>query len=103
MHLHQADELRRIRITLVVMTLILLFSGGRSANVTVDQIDDQGTGAPTYHKNLVPLGNGYFGLYSGDRQSEQDNKMKVYYYNDKENKMVLKQDVNLDTVEENLE
>ncbi|WNB91204.1 hypothetical protein [Bacillus sp. NEB1478] len=103
MHLYQADELRRIRITLVVMTIILLFSGGRSANVTVDHIDEQMTGIPTYHKNLVPLGNGYFGLYSGDRQSEQDNKMKVYYYNDKENKMVLKQDVNLGTVEENLE
>jgi hypothetical protein len=103
MYNQPADELRRIRITLVVMTIILLFSGGGSANVTVDHSDEQFFEAPTYHKNLVPLGNGYFGLYSGDRQSEDDNKMKIYYYNDKENKLVLKKDVNLDTVEENLE
>jgi hypothetical protein len=103
MNMPSNDELRRIRITLVVMTIILLFTGGRGANVTVDHTEDAIYEPPSYHKNLVPLGNGYFGLYSGDKEDDQDNRMKVYFYDEKANKLVLKQDTNLDTVEESLE
>jgi hypothetical protein len=76
-----------------------VFTAGRGTNVTVDHSNDQMNDVSSYHKNLVPLGNGYFGLFSGDTEAEEDNKMKVYFYNEKENKMVLKNDVNLDTVE----
>jgi hypothetical protein len=94
------DELRRIRITLIVIAIILVFTPGRSSNVTVDHnYDDMSYNENTYHKNLVPLGNGYFGLFSGDRESFEDNQMKVYFYDEKENKMVLKREVDLDMVE----
>ncbi|MFD1356658.1 hypothetical protein ACFQ4X_02010 [Fictibacillus halophilus] len=94
-----SDELRRIRITLIVIAIIMVFSSGGS-NVTVDHnYDDMSYQESKFHKNLVPLGNGYFGLFSGDTEQVEDNQMKVYFYNEKENKMVLMRDVNLDTVE----
>jgi ribosome biogenesis protein Nip4 len=100
MYLQPTDELRRIRITLVWMTVILLFTGGGSS-VTVDHLDStpSNSSVTTFQKNLVPLGNGYFGLFTGDREMESDNQMKVYYYDAKENKLVLMKDLNLDTVE----
>ncbi|MFG6496422.1 hypothetical protein P8610_13735 [Fictibacillus sp. UD] len=50
-------------------------------------------------RTLCHLGNGYFGLYSGDVHSDEDNRMKIYYYDEVENKLVLKREENLDTVE----
>ncbi|MCM3733380.1 hypothetical protein M3196_17145 [Fictibacillus nanhaiensis] len=100
MYSNFGDELRRIRITLIAIAIILVIIPGRSSTVTVDHnYDDMSVSGNTYHKNLVPLGNGYFGLYTGDRELKDDNQMKVYFYDEKENKMVLKREVNLDTVE----
>lgn len=94
-----SDELRRIRITLIVIAIIMIFFTGGS-NVTVDHnYEDIHYQGSEFHKNLVPLGNGYFGLFSGDTELKEDNEMKVYFYNEKENKMVLKREVNLDTVQ----
>jgi hypothetical protein len=94
------DELRRIRITLIVMAIILVFTPGGSSNVTVDHnYEEMSYSGNTFHKNLVPLGNGYFGLFSGDMESFENNQMKVYFYDEKENKMVLKSEVNLNSVE----
>jgi hypothetical protein len=92
-----SDELRRIRITLIVIALILVFAPRGSSNVTVDH--NNGDMPSKYHKNLVPLGNGYFGLFTGDAELKDDNEMKVYFYDEKQNKMVLIREVNLDTVE----
>jgi hypothetical protein len=94
-----SDELRRIRITLIVIAIIMVFLPG-SSNVTVDHnYDDMSYQGNKFHKNLVPLGNGYFGLFNGDTDSVEDNEMKVYFYDQKENNMVLMREVNLDTVE----
>ncbi|ANX11367.1 hypothetical protein ABE41_005060 [Fictibacillus arsenicus] len=94
-----SDELRRIRITLIVIAIIMVFLPG-SSNVTVDHnYDDMSYQGSKFHKNLVPLGNGYFGLFSGDTELKDDNEMKVYFYDEKENKMMLMREVNLDTVE----
>lgn len=71
-----------------------------SRNVTVDHnYDDMSYQESKFHKNLVPLGNGYFGLFSGDTELVDDNQMKIYFYDEKQNKMVLMREVNLDTVE----
>jgi hypothetical protein len=100
MYSNFGDELRRIRITLIAIAIILVFIPGRSSSVTVDHnYDDISSSGNTYHKNLVPLGNGYFGLYTGDKELKDDNQMKVYFYDEKENKMLLKREVNLDIVE----
>lgn len=94
-----SDELRRIRITLIVIAVILVFVPSGS-NVTVDHnYDDMSYQGSQFHKNLVPLGNGYFGLFIGDTELVEDNQMKIYFYDEKQNKMVLKREVNLDTVE----
>jgi hypothetical protein len=98
MYLDFTNELRRIRITLVVMTIILLFTGGSNHNVTVDHNANESVSSQ-YQKNLVPLGNGYFGLLTSESQWAEGNKMKVYFYDAKENKMVLKSEEDLETVE----
>ncbi len=95
-----SNELRRIRNTLIVMAIFLLFIGGNGREIIVNHNDDEYSNSSTrFHKNLVPLGNGYFGLYSGNTESDEDNRMNIYYYDEKENKLVLKREQNLDTVE----
>lgn len=100
MYSDTAFELRRIRITLIVLGFLPMFITGTSHNVTVDHnYDEFFTNMTNYHKNLVPLGNGYFGLYNGDAQFVEGNQMKIYFYDEKANKLILKSEVNLETVE----
>ncbi|GGB64009.1 DUF6672 family protein [Fictibacillus barbaricus] len=78
-----AFELRRIRITLIVLGCLLMFITGASHNVTVDNRNDEFSGNITsYHKNLVSLSNGHFGLYSGDAQFVEGTQMKIYFYDE---------------------
>ncbi|MDM5317465.1 hypothetical protein QUF49_15750 [Fictibacillus sp. b24] len=99
MHSETSNELRRIRKTLIFIAIFLLFIGGKGGEVTVDHIYNDTANSTRFNKNLVPLGNGYFGLYSGNTESDEDNRMNIYYYDEKENKLVLKKEQNLDTVE----
>ncbi|MGD6963616.1 hypothetical protein ACQCVB_15495 [Fictibacillus phosphorivorans] len=99
MYSDTASELRSIRKTLIVLGILLFFTTGANNNVTIDHNEENSESTTEYHKNLVPLGNGYFGLYSGDVQFDGDNRIKIYYYDEKENKLIQKAEENLDTVE----
>ncbi|MCM3719047.1 hypothetical protein [Fictibacillus phosphorivorans] len=91
-------ELRRIRITLIVIAIIMVMMPFGN-KVTVDHNLNDMSNQAEFHKNLVPLGNGYFGLLTGDMELMDDNQMKIFFYDEKQNKMVLKREVDLDTVE----
>jgi hypothetical protein len=85
-------ELRNIRITLVILTIILALSSG-SRSVTVDHNSDQ---SPFFnYSNMVPLENGHFGVLSGDSQNGGNEMIKVYFYDQEKNEVILKKEVPL--------
>lgn len=78
-------ELRRIRITLIVIAIFILFETG-SRTVTVDY-DPNNWDSNLIHSNMVQLGDGYFGVLTSDKDDTYQ-YMKVYYF-DKEKKEVI--------------
>ncbi|MBH0162328.1 hypothetical protein [Fictibacillus sp. 26RED30] len=102
MYSDTASELRSIRRTLIVLGILLLFvigsinNGGSEEN---EENEDSPVITTNVENNLVPLGNGYFGLYSNFEETGSEHGMKIYYYDEKENKLVLKKEEDLDTVE----
>ncbi|MBH0172314.1 hypothetical protein IHV09_02035 [Fictibacillus sp. 23RED33] len=102
MYSDTASELRSIRRTLIVLGILLLFvigsinNGGSEEN---EENEDYPVITTNVENNLVPLGNGYFGLYSNFEETGSEHGMKIYYYDEKENKLVLKKEEDLDTVE----
>jgi hypothetical protein len=80
-------ELRRIRVTLVIMAIIILFTSGNH-QVEVDHISDQGYQNFNY-ANMVPLGDGYFAVLSSDTDDSQK-LVSVYFYDKKQNKLVYR-------------
>jgi hypothetical protein len=87
------QELRRIRITLVVMAILLLFTGGRQT-VTVDHTDSNGNDPYLINSNMVPLGEGYFGVLTSDTHDTVQT-MKVYFYDKEKNEVVFKYEKSL--------
>jgi hypothetical protein len=88
------QELRRIRITLVVMAILLLFTGGRQT-VTVDHTNSNGNSDPyLINSNMVPLGEGYFGVLTSDTHDTVQT-MKVYFYDKEKNEVVFKYEKSL--------
>ena len=82
--LNETDkELRRIRIALVFIAIIILISGG-ARTVTIDQDSNGGDFNPEYRANMVPLGDGYFGVLTSDTDNIEQT-MRVYFF-DKETK-----------------
>ncbi|WP_338472561.1 hypothetical protein R4Z10_07405 [Niallia sp. XMNu-256] len=79
------QELRRIRITLIVIAIIILFGAG-SKTVTVDH-DPNYWNSNLINSNMVELGDGYFGVLASDQDGVYQ-YMKVYYF-DKEKKEVI--------------
>ncbi|WP_137790316.1 hypothetical protein [Bacillus sp. E(2018)] len=96
-----ASELRSIRRTLIVLGILLLFVIGsvNNGNAVEEENEDYSTITSNFENNLVPLGNGYFGLYSNLDETDANQVMKIYYYDEKVNKLVLKKEEDLNTVE----
>ncbi|ANC76185.1 hypothetical protein ABE65_004910 [Fictibacillus phosphorivorans] len=101
MYSDTASELRSIRKTMIVLGILLLFVIGSINNNETEEVEDEDYAEVTTNvqNQLVPLGNGYFGLYSNLDETDSDPEMKIYYYDEKENKLVLKKEEDLDTVE----
>ncbi|MQR97248.1 hypothetical protein [Fictibacillus phosphorivorans] len=101
MYSDTASELRSIRKTMIVLGILLLFVIGSINNNETEEVEDEGYAEVTTNvqNQIVPLGNGYFGLYSKLDETDSDHEMKIYYYDEKENKLVLKKEEDLDTVE----
>lgn len=92
MYENTARELRNIRITLVVLTIILLFSGSGNSEIVIPE-NDESQEVYNHFKNssMVDLGDGYFGILIGDADSWSDQQtLKVYYYNKESNKLEYK-------------
>ena len=79
------QELRRIRITLIVIAILILFGAG-SRTVPNDH-DPNNWDSNLINSNMVQLGDGYFGVLTSDKDDAYQN-MKVYYF-DKEKKEVI--------------
>lgn len=87
-------ELRNIRITLVILTIIVALGSG-SNTVTVDHNSDQTQFPQFNYSNMVPLENGHFGVFSGDSQNGGSEMIKVYFYDQEKNEVVLKKEIPL--------
>lgn len=84
-------ELRRIRITLIVIAIILVFFVSNREIVLEDNDDD--STAPSYFHNMVPLENGYFGILSNDASWDENGELNIYYYDSDKNELMLKKQV----------
>ena len=76
-------ELRNIRITLIFLTIILLFSGGNNGEVHVDHEYDPIEQFPI--SNMVELGNGYFGILHGESGDAYSQTIQVFKYDEAKN------------------
>ncbi|WP_042347414.1 hypothetical protein [Bacillus massiliigorillae] len=84
------NELRNIRITLVILTIFFVFSGcGRDQSVVDNTEDISGTIESRFqYSNMVELGDGNFGVLSGDSSNGVNGQeIKVYHYNETTNKL----------------
>ncbi|MGV3464979.1 MAG: hypothetical protein ACO1OT_06780 [Heyndrickxia sp.] len=90
-----ARELRNIRITHVILTIIILFKGG-DRTVQVDHFNDSQQNYPQFsYSNMVDLGEGNFGVLSGYTGDDGNEMVKVYYYDKKNNKLIFKTEASL--------
>ena len=98
MYENTARELRNIRITLVVLTIILLFSGSGNREIVMpEHAESQEVYNHFKSANMVDLGDGYFGILIGDVDVWSDQQtLKVYYYNKESNKLEYKTETNIE-------
>lgn len=98
MYENTARELRNIRITLVVLTIILLFSGSGNREIVMPEHDESQEVYNHFKStNMVDLGDGYFGILIGDVDVWSDQQtLKVYYYNKESNKLEYKTETNIE-------
>jgi hypothetical protein len=74
-------ELRYIRITLVILTLVFVFTAGnRTVRVENDNGGSQQVFPEFSYTNMVDLSDGNFGVLSGDASSSGSETLKVYNY-----------------------
>ncbi|MGJ7919123.1 YmzC family protein [Neobacillus sp. LXY-4] len=91
-------ELRNIRITLVILTIILAFTSGNRTEIVHDNTDSNW---PQFqYSNMVQLENGHFGVLSGDSQARGNEQLKIYYYDAEKNEVILKKETPLSNVVE---
>jgi len=95
-----ARELRNIRITLVILTIILLFQGG-DRTVQVDNLNSPQQNYPQFsYSNMVDLGDGNFGVLSGYTGDDGNEMVKIYYYDKKNNKLIFKTEASLNELQQ---
>lgn len=85
----QARELRRIRIVLIFLVIVTLFTAG-SSDVNVDFPNDDNEINVT-QPNVVPLGDGRFGVL-------EYNYLEIYEYDSDNNKVKKINEVSLDEI-----
>jgi hypothetical protein len=92
------SELRRIRITLVILTIIIAFTSGNRADdhvVTVDHNNNPAVYNTPQNPNstMVPLENGHFGILSGNANNGAEEKIKIIYYDQATNQISFKKEI----------
>lgn len=95
-----SDELRRMTKKLFIMLFFILLVGCISLNVEdtdpmleEEYFHDEWETEAEPDKEMVDLGNGYFGLYV-------DDEMKIYYYDQEKNEITHKKTENLYELED---
>ena len=98
-------ELRNIRITLVVLTIVLIFAIGNSdqsdvQDVNVD-IPEGVTVNSDYDSNpsFINLGDGNFGVYNSYSEDLGGPSIKIFHYDEKANQVSLRTEKAIDTEE----
>ncbi|OAS84947.1 MULTISPECIES: hypothetical protein [Metabacillus] len=93
-------ELRRIRITLIFLTIIIAFSSG-DHTVTVED-DSYSSSQDVYpqldYSHMVDLGNGHFGLLTAHSADSSLQILKIMYYDEAKNELVVKKEVPVDQI-----
>lgn len=86
------QELRRIRITLIVFVVIFaLSSGGRE--IILENNNDN---VPAYQNEMVPLGDGHFGILMNDATWADNGRLNIFHYDASTNEVTLKKEMNVD-------
>ena len=95
-------ELRNIRITLIFLTIILLFSGGNNGEVHVNHEydDDYDPIEQLPISNMVELGNGYFGILHGESGDAYSQTIQVFKYDETKNSIEFQVQKELSDFEE---
>lgn len=92
------SELRRIRITLVVLVIIILFTAGNNDITVEHDWDYEDSNQTQYNSNMVPLDNGYFGVLTSDTD-DYEKSMSVYFFDKDKKKLVFIKSQNLLDIE----
>ncbi|MBS4209290.1 hypothetical protein [Bacillus sp. FJAT-50079] len=91
----QTKELRRIRITLICLLIGILITSGGTEVIYQDHHDNE----DQYFDNLVSLGDGQFGVLSGNSSYDGGNTMTIYKYDLETNELKKINEVYLDELE----
>lgn len=88
-------ELRNIRITLIILTIIVAIVSGGSDNLEAgNDVYPQSS-----YSNMVDLGNGHFGVLSGRTESEDEETFKIYFYDIEKDELILKKETLLSEIQ----
>lgn len=90
------QELRRIRITLIIMVVVFLISGG---DTEVIYENDHNGNSQQYVESMISLGEGRFGVLSGDTSYSGGSMMTIYQYEPETNQLTKINEVYLDEME----
>ena len=99
-------ELRNIRITLIVLTIVIIFATGNSNNnydaedVIVEipeEVNVNSTNEPD--PSFINLGNGNFGIYNSYSDNLGGPSLAIYCYDEKAKKLILQTEQAIGTEE----
>lgn len=90
------QELRRIRITLIVIAILILFGAGN--RTVTDDYDPNDWDPNLINSNMVQLGDGYFGVLTSDN-ADLYQTMKVYYFDKVKKKVIFISERDLNDME----
>ncbi|MGE6259690.1 hypothetical protein ACQKCU_17665 [Heyndrickxia sporothermodurans] len=90
------SELRNIRIALVIITVILALSlCGRNESNQINYNNEQENYPQFSYSNMVDLGNGDFGVLTGNSDSGGNTTIVIYHYDKKTNEITVKKEQSL--------
>ena len=98
-------ELRNIRITLIVLTIVVIFAIGNTNQSDVQDVNvdiPEGVTVNSDYESdssLINLGDGNFGVYNSYSDDFGGPSLKIYHYDEKANKLILRTEQAIDTEE----
>ena len=98
-------ELRNIRITLIVLTIVVIFAIGNTNQSDVQDVNveiPQGVTVNSDYQSdpsLINLGDGNFGVYNSYSDDLGGPSLKIFHYDEKANQVILRTEKAIDTEE----